>query len=266
MKEKEFYLDGEENGFLGLDQDNNIISISNKYMNQILYKNLDLLKASFERNRITNYRIYVVLNLNHDDQMMISLNHLLQPSPDYYEYIDIENNEYYTICLENPKEVLTCYGYFTFTDNPDERIQDYNTGVEQNNIFYNALMDAISTETRKGSIMNTSIDQTHVMATYIEKRRIYGSSLNLRIMKGYELVRINKFRREFEFKVFPFKNVDKYKNIYFAFSKYNNEKLPDKIFYDKSYEILNNVRDYLKDKYPELNPNYFVISTRPVYL
>ena len=86
-------------------------------------------------------------------------------------------------------------------------------------------------------------------------------------MRGFELVRINKFRKELEFKVFPFdNNVDKYKNIYFAFSKDYDENISEKISYNKINNILNNLKKDLNIYYPYLLADYKIINVRQIEL
>ena len=265
MKELEFYLDGKENGLVVLNKDGDILSLGRYH--QVLFKNIDLLKATTEREKVFDYDVAIILNYKKKDQRIIPNGKLLKPCPDYYEYIDLENDESIIISTDNPKELLIRSGYFTFTENPNERITDYDEGKQISEECYRALVNCIALEQRKGNISKSDVDHIHSVATFITKRRIYETTLNLRIMRGFELVRINKFRKELEFKVFPFdNNVDKYKNIYFAFSKDYDENISEKISYNKINNILNNLKKDLNIYYPYLLADYKIINVRQIEL
>ena len=269
MKELDFLLDGKENGLVAINEDGNIMSIGDYHYRsgEKLFKNIELMKALIEREGITSYDVAVVLDYKKETQKIIPSEKLLKPSPDYYEYLDLGNDEIYTICLDIPKETLIYSGYFTFTENPNERITDYDEGKAISEKCYNALLECLALEQRRGHISKSEVDHMHSVATFLTKRRIYNSTLSLRIMRGFELVRVNRFRKELEFKVFPFdNNVDKYKNIYFAFSKNNDENISDKIYFGSMYKILNNIKETLQTQYPDLLANYKITNTRHIEL
>lgn len=265
MKELDFLLDGKENGLVAINEDGNIMSIG--YYHQKLFKSIELMKALIEREGITSYDVAVVLDYKKETQKIIPSEKLLKPSPDYYEYLDLGNDEVYTICLDIPKETLIYSGYFTFTENPNERITDYDEGKAISEKCYNALLECLALEQRRGHISKSEVDHMHSVATFLTKRRIYNSTLSLRIMRGFELVRVNKFRKELEFKVFPFdNNVDKYKNIYFAFSKNTEERLNNKAYNESTKCILNNIKEELNKQYPDLLADYKIINNREIAL
>lgn len=266
MKELDFLLDGKENGLVILNkEDGNIMTIGRYH--QTLFKSIELMKATIEREKVTSYDVAVVLNYKSKNQIIIPSEKLLKPSIDYYEYIDLNNDQFYTICLDVPKETIICSGYFTFTENPNERITNYEEGKIISEKCYNALLESIALEQKKGNVAKSEVDHMHSVATFLTKRRIYNSTLSLRIMRGFELVRINKYRKDIEFKVFPFdNNVDKYKNIYFVFSKNNDENISDKIYFGSMYKILNNIKETLQTQYPDLLANYKITNTRHIEL
>ena len=266
MKELDYLLDAKENGLVALNPEDGTIMSIGRY-HQTLFKSIELMKALLERERITSYDVAVLLNYKKKDQMIIPSEKLLKPSPDYYEYLDLEKGEIHTICLDVQKETLICSGYFTFTRNPNERITDYEEGKAISEQCYNALLECIALEHRRGNISKSEVDLMHSVATFLTKRRIYDSTLNLRIMRGFELVRINKFRKELDFKVFPFdNNVDKYKNIYFAFSKNTDENLSDRMYSGILLGVLKNIKENLQTQYPDLLADYKIINNRQIDL
>ena len=144
---------------------------------------------------------------------------------------------------------------------------DYEEGKAISEKCYNALLDCLALEQKEGKISKSEVDQLHSTTTFLTKRRVYNSTLTLRIMRGFELVRVNKFRKELEFKVFPFdNNVDKYKNVYFAFSKNNDEKLNDKVYFGTLYSTLNSIKSKLQTQYPDLLADFKVINNRQIEL
>ena len=60
MKELEFYLDGKENGLVVLNKDGDILSLGRYH--QVLFKNIDLLKATTEREKVFDYDVAIILN------------------------------------------------------------------------------------------------------------------------------------------------------------------------------------------------------------
>ena len=266
MKELEFYLDGETNGIVALNENEEIISFGKGIVKQSLFKYIDLLKAAIEREKITKYDIAFILNYKKKDQVIIPASKCLKPSPDYYEYFDLENDTVTIICIDNVSaEKIICCGYFTFTDTPNDRITDSEEGKKLSNYCHKAVLECLALEQRKGNISKSEVDHFHSSEVFLTKRRIYGSNISLRVMRGFELVKINQFRKNLEFKVFPFdNNIDKYKNIYFVFTKNNDENLPDKVIYAIMYQMLDKITKDLKDLYPDLLPQNRIINTRQI--
>ena len=263
MKELEYYLDGEQNGFVALNENGKIISFKFANIRQELFKSIELLLGAIERKiESIKYNIAVALGYKTNNQKIISLSDLLKPIPDLYEYFDFKNDEVIMICVEPTNEKMIGSGYITFTDSPNERITDVSEGIEISKKCYKALLNVLAKEQRKGNMCKIETDYKHGAAVpYLTKRRIHRSTLNIRVMRGFELVKVNQFRKEFDLKAFPFdKNVDKYKNIYFVFSRDREEHMSDKVYRNIMRETLDNIKESLKIQYPDLLADYNIIS------
>lgn len=162
------------------------------------------------------------------------------------------------------REKMYICGYFSFTDTPKEKILDYKEGKELNNVVFESVKDSMAYLFRAGMFKSVSRDfSMYVGENNITplKYTVPDTTMNLRLMRGFELVKINEYRKKIGDKVLPFIGEnDKYKNIYFCFSRDENEFKGDKMYYDNANLIIDEARDFLEMNYPELEPKIEMIS------
>ena len=264
MKIKDFILDGINNGIVATNDQGEILSFGKWQYKQELFKSVSLLKAKIEKEKIVNYTIGVVINYKQKDQEVIPEYKLLKPNPDYYEYMDFINDQVYDIYLDVPKEKILAAGYFTFTDSPTEKIMDVEEGIKISKMCYGELLKAVALEQRRGSISKSEIDHIN-SSVFLLKRRVYESTVSLRLMRRFELVKINEYRKSIQIRSFPYNNnMDKYKTVYFVYTIDSNEIIPNNVSYGIMYNSLKNIKENLVESCSDLNPDYTIISTKQI--
>jgi hypothetical protein len=93
------------------------------------------------------------------------------------------------------------------------------------------------------------------------KYEVYDNTTTMRIMRGFELVKINEFRKSLGERVLPFmNNKDKYKNIYFCFSRDENEFKYDKKYHETAEKVLENMINYIELNHSDLNPHINMVN------
>jgi len=255
-------LDCNPNGILAVEPGTTNPIKLGKRKELCYFRNKELLDAALEREKIKefDYSFYT------ENFGFISYNKFRKVAYDLYQ--GIVDDTILEIVPTTREKMYLC-GYFSFTDSPKEKILDYKEGKELNTVVFEAVKDATAYIFRSGLFKSVNRDfsmyQGESNITPI-KYTVYGSTMNLRLMRGFELVRINEYRKKVGDKVLPFLGEnDKYKNIYFCFSRDENEFKGDKMYYDNANNIINIMKDFLIQNYPELNPkiemvaNYFPV-------
>lgn len=252
MYGKNFYLDGITSGIVIINSETGEI-VSSK-----MYTNMQLLEADMYRKGVKNYKLGFLLKGK------------VIP---YYKIQDVNNHYHYQTFIDNDivdifptiKEKVYKAGYFSFTDDPDSKL-DYKTGKEINKDLYAIVKTAASYLLKSGEFKTSGIDGVLCnIAPNIGpmKYQVYDNTTTLRIMRGFELVKINESRKNAGQKVLPFLgDKDKYKNIYFCFSKDENEFPGDKKYHETADNIIKMMFDYIDWYHEDLNPQ---INMVPFY-
>jgi hypothetical protein len=256
-----YVLDCKPSGIVAVKPGTQEIIHLGNYKELTVFRNKALLDAALERAGVKEYEYGFKL----EDIGFVPYSKAQQISYDYYQtftedtIIDI---------VPTVREKMFMCGYFSFTDNPQERIEDWHEGSEVNIIFHTAVKEACAHLLKSGQFKASyrdysMYDHGDKPITPI-KYDVFNYTLNLRIMRGFELVKINESRSSMKENVLPFicKN-DKYKNIYFCFSRDENEFKGDVMYRKKAEEILNKIEGYLLEKHPDLKPSVELV--KPCY-
>ena len=259
MEQKMYFLEG-DCGIVAINPETNQVIEMGNYKELTSFKNMELLKASLEREKIKNYKIgFIISDDKLDEPMFIDYSEVIKKK--YYSgcyYQAISDNNIIEIVPIVREKMFKC-GYISFTDNPQERIVSYQEGKELNNRLYNMVKEAASYLLRCGVIKSCEKDESicpidsENLSPF--KYSLYGTTTTFRIMRGFELIKINENRKACGNKVLPFKaNFDKYKNIYFCFCRDENEFKGDKVYHNIAEDIEKKIMDYLVKNYPDMNP------------
>ena len=227
------------------------------------FRNKELLDAALYRENIKEYDCYFYIEnfgfVNYDKFRKVS----------YDLYQGIVGDTILEIVPTTREKMYLC-GYFSFTDSPKEKILDYKEGKELNNVVFETVKESMAYLFRSGTFKSVSRDfSMYVGLNNITplKYTVPGSTMNLRLMRGFELVKINEYRKKIGDKVLPFiGDNDKYKNIYFCFSRDENEFKGDKMYYDNANIIIGEAKSFLETNYSDLEPKIEMISSYPVRL
>lgn len=255
MQEEIYTLDAKPNGMVAVHKGTNqIIDLPRP-----VYRNKQLLESELCRSNIKNYDIGFML----DGKYL--------PISDFQEimtgvYQSFVDDTIVNVIPIHRDQLIRC-GYFSFMGDPEEKVPSYKEGIEINKVIFRAMKEAtcymLRTGKFKSGIRDTSI-------TYMDDDKIapfkysgFDNTCAFRIMRGFELIKVNEIRKSCGEFVFPFiGKFDKFKNIYFCFSKDKHE------FYQAYYkdymnDIIDNILQYLEIHYPELKPT--IINLRINY-
>lgn len=240
MKTKYYDLDGVNSGFVALNPEGEVVH----FKSGKCFKNKSILDAVIETNGMTNYCTYGMM-LN-GKLVPISKILFLPEINLYHEYFEDSN----TLSIIGPerKDKLLIVGYFSFGEDPTERIMDVKEGIKYNNKCYDILQDSISHLVRIGELRPRVRDYNDY-----NTNRIPGSTIRFRIMRPCDLVKVNEYRKNIGFKCLPFnKNLDRFKSMYYIFSIDENDPYID--ISKRNYPMINitleNLEKYIKEKYP----------------
>ena len=257
MKEIEYSLDGVTKGFVALKPGTDEIWKLGNYGELSLFTNLRVLEAAIERK---NVPFEYELGFSIDGKIIHMGDKVLKPE-NYYEYFSGENEISYIYPKINSEKMIIC-GYLTFGDSPKVRTTDKEFGKAFSKNIYHAVSKALCYNQRKGlfksgkNIVGAAISTDEKVLT----RSVYKSTLVLRIVSPYALFQINNFRKDC-YRALPFiKEYDNYKNLYFFFSRDENEFKVDGPYIHNAYEIIDEILNYLHEVFPELNANVDMIK------
>lgn len=225
------------------------------------YRNEELLRSDLYRLNIKDYDIGVDL-----DGFIYPLSSFQEVQKGMYQaFLD---DFIITVIPINHEKVVKC-GYISFTDTPAEKISNFEEGANINKTVYRALKNCTCMMLRSGIFKDSERDESMTFMrsdTHIAplKYTEFESTLSLRIMRGFELVKINEIRKSCNEFVFPFNiDLDKYKNIYFCFSCDRHEHDIQTNYYSmKSNKILNQILEYMEENYPELKASINYMNIR----
>ena len=180
-----------------------------------IFRNKNLLDAELYRSKITNYDLGFILDGN-----FVPYSKVQQIDYDLYQtFIDGEVID----IIPTYRDRVFKAGYFSFTEDPNVRITDYVEGREINKKLYAATRSSAAHLLKNGTFRSSCIDESLSKISFNNinispmKYRVYENTTTLRLMRGFELVKVNEFRKYIEEKALPFlADKDKYKNIYFC--------------------------------------------------
>ena len=234
MKNDDYYLDGKENGIIAIDPStgNPIKGLGGKYV----YENKHILLSYLEKTHVKNYELVFILK-----GQIIPYSKVMENLESYQCFLD---DTVVNIFPQVENKLVAC-GYFSFDDNPTELIQDFETGLNVNYNNYSMVLNAISHMIRSGKLLKREND---IYGKYCY--RIPGTTIALRVLKCNYLVKENEFRREAEVKVLPFdKNMDRFKNVYWYFSKDMDDTTNDIETNKKISSFLQEIDNYINNNY-----------------
>ena len=258
MKEIEYSLDGITKGIVALKPGTDEILKLGNYKELSLFTNLRVLEAAIER-KDTPFEYELGFSI---DGKIIHMNKVLKPENSYYEYFSGENEISYIYPEINSEKMIIC-GYLTFGESPKVRTVDKEFGKVFSKNIYHAVSKALCYNQRKGLFKSGKTIPGAAIITdeKILTRSVYKSTLVLRIVTPYALFQINNFRKDCDLRALPFiKEYDNYKNLYFFFSRDENEFKVDGPYIHNSYEIIDEILNYLHKVFPELNANVEMIK------
>lgn len=249
MEEKIFILDTNNSGFVAVKPGTTeIINFNRGYY---LFRNKILLESCIERENVKDYEIYFYLD-NEDEKIGLVPYDSCQKVGEYYQYF--HNDSIVSIVPTTREKVFKC-GYISFGEDPTERITDYMEGKNINKDLYLKVKEACAYLLRSGKFKYSIKDDDMLPSDNSIspfKYGVYNYALNIRIMRGFELVKINEFRKRCMENALPFKGeLDKYKNIYFCFCKDENEFKQFKIYNEIADDILKEIISYIEIHYPD---------------
>lgn len=255
MYEEIYVLDNGTAGIVAVKPGTNELIKLGKYKNQVMFRNKNLLEAELFRSNIKSYELAFILDGN-----IVPFSKVQQISYDLYQ----------TFIDENVVEIVPTFrdkvfkaGYFSFTEDTETKMS-YNEGRELNKVLYSAVKTAAAHLFKEGVFKSSSIDTSLCnSASNIGpmKYEVYNNTTTLRIMRGFELVKINEFRKSLDDKVLPFiGNKDKYKNIYFCFSRDENEHVDMRKYHETANEIIKLMLDYIEKYHMDLNPHINMVN------
>lgn len=257
MQEEIYTLDGTNCSFVTIQKAPGGVYVRYPFDNK--YRNEGLLRLDTTRMGINDYEIGVDIN---GEIYPLSIFQEIQPGI-YQAFID---DTIVSIIPTVHERVMKC-GYFSFTDTPFERITDYKEGSEINKRVYIALREANSYLFKcgyyKSCCRDSSLVYMNINTNIAPLKYTTMDNVSLRIMRGFELIKINELRKSCNEYVFPFNGkIDKYKSIYYCFTKDKHDHTSDKEQYEtiESFEIL--IMEYLKENYPELNPKIINVPVK----
>ena len=251
-----FTLDSTTSGIVAINPETDEIIEFGKQKERKMYTNIHLLETELFRNGIKDYKIGFLLDGN------------LIP---YSKVQQISYNAYQTFIDGNVIDIVPTFkekvyktGYFSFTDDPNTKL-DYKEGKEINKQLYGIVKSAATHLLKIGIFKTSCIDSVLCsIAPNIGpmKYEVYDNTTTLRIMRGFELVKINEYRKSLGQKVLPFmSDKDKYKNIYFCFSRDENEFKGDKKYHETADDIIKEMWNYIDWYHGEdLNPQINMVS------
>ena len=266
MKEEIYTLDGTECAVVPIEK---VIQNGKKYYLrhsvEKKYRNSRLLKVEMDMLGIKNYDIGFDLN---GDIYSISMFQETQKGL-YQGFI---NDDIITVIPTIHEEVVKC-GYILFYDNPYEKINNCKDGSEINKTVYKVMRECSTDLLRSGFFESTIKDTSMVYLSSINiapfKYNYSDSTLSLRYMRWFELQKINVIRKNCNDFVLPFSTeVDKYKTIYYCFTKDKHEHCVEQEKYINDINnTLKTIISFISNKYPELTPNILDIPVwRPINL
>lgn len=254
MYEEIYVLDNTTSGIVALKPGTDEVIKLGKYKNQVMFRNKHLLETALYRSNIKDYEIGFMLDGN-----IIPYSKVQQISYDLYQtFIDNQIVE----IVPTFREKLFMAGYFSFTDDTETRM-NYEDGRKLNKVLYYAVKSAAAHLFKEGYFKTSSIDNSLCNNYVVEpiKYQVYNNTTTLRIMRGFELVKINEFRKSLEEKVLPFiGDKDKYKNIYFCFSMDENEFINIKKYHETADEVVRLMMEYLEKNHSDLVPHINMVN------
>lgn len=266
MKEEIYTLDGTECAVIPIKK---IILDGKKYYlkHQIgkKYRNARLLSIEMDNIGIRNYDIGFDLN---GEIYPISIFQETQKGI----YQSFSDDDIITVIPTTHEEVIRC-GYILFTDNPYEKLSNCKEGSEINKMVYKTMRDCTTYFLRSGYFDSTIKDSSMVYLSSANiapfKYNFGDSTLSFRYMRWFELTKINQIRKTCNDFVLPFSTeVDKYKTIYYCFTKDKHEHCIDNEKYNKDIDnTLSNIISYISSKYPNLKSSILDIPIwKPINL
>lgn len=249
MKEEIYTLDGKQNGMIAMYKGtSNMIRIPKP-----CYRNKLLLESELHRFNFSNRDFDIGFLL---DGKYIPITKFQEITPGIYQAFI--NETIVNVIPIKREQIIKC-GYFSFVGDPEEKITNHKEGIKINKKVYRALREATSYMVRTGEFSHSEQDNsiTYMADINIAPLKYINSSdtCTFRLLRGFELVKINEIRKACGEYVIPFiGKLDKFKNIYFCFTKDKHEFAND--YYDNHMQyIIDTMMNYLETNYPELNPN-----------
>ena len=256
MYEEIYTLDNTTSGIVavkpGTDE---IIKLDNNCNDKSMFRNKNLLEAALRRSNINNYDLGFILDGN-----FIPYSKVQQINYDLFQvFIDDKIVD----IIPTFRDKVFKAGYFSFTDDPNGRL-DYKEGRELNKALHNIVKTSAAYLLKNGTFKNSCVDASLTNITSgisPMKYEVYNNTTTMRIMRGFELVKVNESRKYFGEKVLPFmSDKDKYKNIYFCFTRDINEFKNDKEYQETADDIIVNMLSYIQTYYAEFNPKINMIN------
>jgi hypothetical protein len=245
MQEEVYTLDGKTNGMMATYKGtNNIIELPKH-----AYRNKQLLESELYRSNIKRYDIWIKIDNNY-----YPLSIFQEITPGIYQAFT--GNMIKSVIPIN-SEYLIKSGYFSFLGDPEERINNYKDGIEINKKVFRAIREATSYMYRCAKFKQIEQDKNIAYMGDNDKiapfkHTVYDSSLNFRIMRTFEFIRVNEVRKSCNDHLIPFYGkFDKFKNVYFCFCRDKHE-FKNEYYEDSISDILNEILNYINTNYPEL--------------
>lgn len=256
MYEEIYILDGATSGIVAVKPGSDkIINLDNNCNDTSMFRNKNLLETSLHRSKINKYDLGFIL-----DDNFIPYSKVQQISYDVFQAI-IDDN--IVDIIPTFREKILKAGYFSFTEDPNSRL-DYKEGRELNKTLYNIVKTSAAYLLKNGTFKNSCVDAsfTNVVSGISPmKYEIYDNTTTMRIMRGFELVKVNEYRKYLGERVLPFMNdKDKYKNIYFCFTRDINEFKNDKEYQEIADDIIVNMLSYIQTYYAEFEPKINMVN------
>jgi hypothetical protein len=246
MKEEIFVLDCKPNGIVAVKPDTDEIIKFGKFKEYYVFRNKHLLEVELYKSGIFDYDLGFIL-----EGKFIPYKKVQQIAYDMYQFID---GETIVSIIPTTREILFRCGYFAFYEDPTERINDQLEGWAANRKVYSIVKEAAAQLFKAGVFKSTTMDPSFYPygGIYPFKYATYESSLNIRIMRVMDIIKINEYRRNCNEIALPFKpEMDKYKNIYFCFSR-DESDYNKKACYELSKDITDYMLEFIKTNYPEI--------------
>ena len=244
-----YILDGKGSGIVAIKPGTDEIIKMGKFKEYSSFCNKNLLETELYRSDVMDYELGFML-----DGKLIPYSKAQQIQYDLYQAV--VDGELVDIVPTFKEKIYKC-GYFSFTEDYITRM-NYKEGREINKKLYSAVKNTAAYLLRNGVFKSSGIDASLCsIAPNIGpmKYEIFTDTTTLRIMRGFELVKINENRKIMNKNVLPFNSdKDKYKNIYFCFSRDENEFKGDKKYHEVAEDIIGSMIEYLERNYEELIP------------